>query len=97
MIQNLLKETDVECCNQVGTPINESALGDSETSALLNGDERTMKHGVIGSLMYIATQTMPDLLVVTTMLASCLFEPASSHVISAKTAHRYLNGTNQGK
>lgn len=49
-----------------------------------------MYTSIIGSLIYLATRTGPDMAVAASMLASHLQEPTNAHLVSAKLVRRYL-------
>lgn len=58
----------MEFSKPVGSLIDDSAVANSAASELLDEDEHAIYCTVIGRLMYIFTQTRPNLSVVTSML-----------------------------
>lgn len=72
--QMFLDETSMECSRPVHSHIDESAFASSVATELLDKIEHVLYYSVIGSIMYIAMGTVPDLLFVTRSLRSCLCE-----------------------
>jgi hypothetical protein len=48
---------------------------------------------IVGSLIYLSTQTRPDLCYSMSVLSRYLTNPSSDHMNAAKHALRYLRGT----
>ncbi|XP_063711627.1 uncharacterized protein LOC134839929 [Symsagittifera roscoffensis] len=46
--------------------------------------------GFVGSLLYIAKQTWPDILATVTQLSPFMENPGRAHWVAAKRGHRYL-------
>lgn len=93
MINKLLEESEIDLLRPVGRPIEEMTVRNSAASEPLDVGEHIMYRSITASLMYIGTQTTPDLLVVASMMASYLHKPMKSHIVAANRALRYLNGT----
>ena len=48
--------------------------------------------GIVGSLLYMAKQTTPDILATVTQLSRFLENSGRVHWVAAKRVFRYLNG-----
>ena len=55
--------------------------------------QREDYRGIVGSLLYIAKQTRPDILATVTQLSRFLENPGRTHWVAAKRVLRYLKGT----
>ena len=82
----------------VGTPADISAqlskkccseAGSAEAVSMKAEDYR----GVVGSLLYIAEQTRPDVLATVTQISRFLENPVTVHWVAAKRVLRYLKGS----
>lgn len=56
-------------------------------------DQHCKYGSILGTLMYLATQTRPHLAVVTCMLASHVHAPTKAHGMNMKRTLRYISGT----
>lgn len=72
LINKLLEDTGMEQSKPVGNPIKVNTLEDEAESNSLSIDEHAMYRRNLGSLMYIAMQTGPNLVVAISMLSSHL-------------------------
>lgn len=95
LVNKLLEETGMDGSKPVGSPIDEWTFTKTIESEPLDVDEHAKYRSIIGSLMYIANRTRPDLLVATSMLASYLHAPTKVHMAGVKRTLRYLNGTKE--
>lgn len=96
-IEKLLTEYNMDECKMVKTP-TELGLKLSKTDSPSNEIEREEMRNIpyrqlIGSLMYVALATRPDILYSTTKLSQFVSNPGRIHWIQAKRILRYLAAT----
>lgn len=96
-IENLLKRFDMENCNSTTTPLepNEKFTNPNE---LETGEEALGTHGtsyreLIGSLIYLANATRPDISFAASALSRFCETPHNRYWKMAKRVLRYLRGT----
>ena len=94
-INKMLKEFGLEQCKSVPTPMVKDNSGGIATtdSPLLKHDDHGQYRSLIGSLMYAANITRPDIAYATTALSRFLSAPTEFHMKLAKRVLRYLAGT----
>ena len=91
LISNVISITGMNDCNAVDTPATHSPLGSD-----LNGEkfhESWAYNSVIGSLMFLANNTRPDIAFATHQCARFSHAPRNSHALAVKRIIRYLSGT----
>jgi hypothetical protein len=92
-IENLLVSYELEKANSVSTPMDLSVdLTPTETG---NGDRSNAYASLVGSLMYLAVATRPDIAYAVNKLATYTANPEMKHWSAAKRVLRYLKGTMQ--
>ena len=91
--QKLLTKTGMNDCKPVKTPVDPGhrLVKASEDEEAL---DQPLYQSVVGSLMYLATCTRPDIAFAVGMLARFSSKPNRSHWTAAKRVLRYLKGTN---
>ena len=91
-IEKLLTKMGMNNCNPVKTPMNS---GDHLVKANENAESRDQQgyQSLIGSLLYLATCTRPDIAFAVGVLARFCSKPDQSHWTAAKRVLRYLKGT----
>ena len=91
-IEKLLTKMGMNNCNPVKTPMNS---GDHLVKANENDESRDQQghQSLIGSLLYLATCTRPDIAFAVGVLARFCSKPDQSHWTAAKRVLRYLKGT----
>lgn len=97
-IRRKLKEFGLEDCNPAGTPadphinlneeITQENLNDKETEAFR---EQYLK--AVGSLLYVAQMTRPDISLAVNLVSRFSKEPRNIHWTAVKRIFRYLKGT----
>jgi hypothetical protein len=100
-IDNLLKKFGLENANAVSTPIDPHVkLDDDEKSEEIIDEgeinSTLISHGyatLIGSLMYLALGTRPDIAYAVNKLAQFTSQPKPKHWTALKRIFRYLKGT----
>lgn len=91
-VEQLLDAQKMSSCKAVGTPVDP---GGHLTSATEEEETVTQQlyQSLIGSLLYLATCTRPDIAFAVGMLAKFSSKPTSRHWTAAKRVLRYLQGT----
>ena len=91
-VQKLLLNTGMSDCKPVKTPVDpgQRLVKASEDEEAL---DQSLYQSVVGSLMYLATCTRPDIAYAVGMLARFSSKPNRSHWIAVKRVLRYLRGT----
>jgi len=88
----ILELAGMENCKPVTTPLEVGVL-DSKEQAALREDRATLYRSLVGKLMYIATNTRPDILVATATLSKYLRDPQDRHWSSLKHLLAYIRGS----
>jgi Reverse transcriptase (RNA-dependent DNA polymerase). len=91
LIDKVLKATNMELCNPIGTPASKEAIGadrDGEPFA-----ESWKYSTVIGMLLYLSGNTRPDITFAVHQCARFSHDPKQSHAVAIKRILRYLKGT----
>ena len=91
LINKVLKTTKMESCNSCVTPCSLTALGKDENSDPI--DELWDYAVVVGMLMYLATNSRPDIAYSVNQCARFTHSPKASHAAAIKRIVRYLKGT----
>ena len=93
-IEKIIKRFGMEHCKPVATPM---ATGSEVHMVPHEGQASAAKielyQQMIGSQMYLATQTRPDLAYTMSALSRYLTNPSPDHFRAAKHVFRYLQGT----
>ena len=96
-ILNKLEEFKMADCKPVGTPILPGLKLSSEQSPKTPEEKAKMDAfpyiNAVGSLMYLATMTRPDIAYATSVLARFNCNPGMAHWKAVKHVFRYLKGT----
>lgn len=93
-VDDLLLEHGMEACNPVKTPMQEGLhLTKLDPTLLPSTGSKSTYQSIVGSLMWLATTTRPDLSAVVGILAQFSSDPRESHFKAAKHVLRYLRGT----
>lgn len=89
-INQLLNDLDMTNCNGVPTPMCENLDLESESAEF--GD-RTLYRRIVGSLLYIALKSRPDICYAITRLCRFVSCPMTKHFEASKHIIRYLKST----
>ena len=96
-IVNKLEEFGMSDCKPVGTPMLPGSKLSSEDSPVSDDEKAEMENvpyiNAVGSLMYLATMTRPDIAYAVGVLARFNSNPGMAHWKAVKHLFRYLNGT----
>jgi hypothetical protein len=92
LIDRIIKDTGMEACNRTATPAApNSPLGKDPDGAPM--DESWSYPSIIGSLLYLSTNTRPDICFAVSQVARFTHSPKQSHAVAVKRIVRYLAGT----
>jgi len=91
-IEEIIKRFGLQDCNPVSTPLDTSVhFAPARPNELLA--ENTSYRSAIGSLMYAAIATRPDISTAVGLLARHMERPGTAHWTGMKRVFRYLKGT----
>ena len=91
-ITKILKRFGMENCNPVNTPIEVSSTVEKAMDDEILCDQK-LYQSIIGSLLYAATATRPEIAYATHFLGQFSWKPTETHLSAAKRVLRYLKGT----
>jgi len=90
-IDSIFRRFHMEDANSAPTPLHRTRL-DIDMSTDREADS-TMYQAIVGSLMYAATSTRPDIVCAVAVLSQYNTKPYTTHMTAAKRVIRYLKGT----
>jgi hypothetical protein len=91
LVQKIITEVGLQNCKPNRTPASQLALGkDDEGEAMT---ETWSYPSVIGMLLYLSTNTRPDISFAVSQVGRFSSNPKQSHATAVKTIVRYLAGT----
>src|SRR5258705_13022036 len=99
-VNTVLERFNMESANPAATPMDTGAALNAtpEDQVTQADDMRAVPYArAIGSLMYAATSTCPDISFAVSILSQFMRDPARDHWEAVKRAIRYLKGTKQMK
>lgn len=91
LIKKILEATGMNECNPNKTPSTREALGSDPEGKDM--DEAWNYRSVVGMLIYLSTNTRPDIAFAVSQVARFSHSPKRSHASAVKTIVRYLSGT----
>ena len=95
LIKKVLAAASMEDCNPNHTPAVQGALGADKNGTDMN--EPWNYRSIVGMLMYLSTNTRPDISFAVSQLARFSSQPKEVHAKAVKHLLRYLKGTiNEG-
>ena len=89
-VEDLLKSFSMSDCNAALTPATQTPAQTTDT--LLDDTQSRRYRELVGSLMYLATATRPDITYAVTQLSKHMMTPTHTHWTAAKHVLRYLKG-----
>jgi hypothetical protein len=94
-VEKVLKRFGYEKMKPASTPMDSSFVMSTNfaPAEALNDDERKMYLEILGSLIYAAIMTRPDIANAVAQLGRSMSNPSKSHLGAAKRVLRYLAGT----
>ena len=91
LVQKIIDATDMNGCNPNRTPTTKEALGlDPEGKRMT---EKWNYRSIVGMLLYLSTNTRPDISYAVSQVARFSHNPKQSHASAVKTIVRYLAGS----
>ena len=91
LIDKIIKATGLELCNPNKTPTTQTALGIDPTGEPMKED--WSYPSIVGMLLYLSTNTRPDIAFAVSQVARFGHNPKKSHASAVKTIVRYLSNT----
>jgi hypothetical protein len=91
LIEKIIKATGLEGCNPNSVPATQLALGSDPDGVPMQ--EKWSYSSVVGMLLYLATNSRPDIAFAVSQVARFSSAPKQSHATAVKTIVRYLSGT----
>ena len=88
-IDEILKTFGMEDCKSVSTPVTSSKSSDKDEAFV----DQTYYQKIVGSLLFLASRTRPDISLAVNLLTRKASAPRSSDLVAAKRVLRYLKGT----
>jgi hypothetical protein len=91
LIKKILKATGMEDCNPNHTPTASTTLSTDPEGEPMK--EKWGYSSIVGMLLYLSTNTRPDITFAVSQLARFSLNPKQSHAKAIKIIVRYLAGT----
>ena len=91
LIKKILEATQMEDCNSNRTPTTKEPLGSDDQGEPM--EDPWNYRSVIGMLLYLSTNTRPDISYAVSQVARFSHNPKKSHATAVKMIIRYLAGT----
>ena len=91
LIKKIMDATGMNDCNSNRTPTTKEALGSDEQGEPMQ-DEWNYR-SIVGMLLYLSTNTRPDIAFAVSQVARFSHRPRKSHATAVKTIIRYLAGS----
>lgn len=91
-IQQILEKFEMGESHAVATPMV-SRLSSSHKGEELSSEDKSQYRIIVGSLLYLACWTRPDIAFAVSELSRFVSDPGSVHMQAAKRVLRYLKGT----
>jgi hypothetical protein len=91
LIQKIIKATGLQNCNPNNTPALQACLGIDPDGEPM--DEFWNYRSIVGMLLYLSTNTRPDITFAVSQVARFNHSPKKSHASAVKTIVRYLYRT----
>ena len=90
LINKIIKATDMEDCNPNYLPATGPLGSDPDGSPM---EEKWSYRSIVGMLLYLSTNTRPDIAFAVSQIARFSAQPKQSHATAVKTLVRYLKRT----
>ena len=91
LIKKILMATGMEACNPNKTPALKASLGKDPNGEFMN--EKWNYRSIVGMLLYLSSNTRPDICFAVSQVARFSHSPRKSHASAVKMIIRYLAGT----
>jgi hypothetical protein len=93
-IESILQKQGLQSCNPVGMPLDPKIMLEKEETDQ-EGNRSNGYASLVGSLMYLAVATRPDIAYAIQRLSTFTANPGLAHWVAAKRVLRYLSGTRE--
>jgi hypothetical protein len=91
LIEKVIAATGMQDCNSISTPTSKEALGSDRDGE--DFDEKWKYSTIVGMLLYLSSNTRPDITYAVHQCARYSHNPKKSHGKAIKRIIRYLQGT----
>ena len=91
LIQKTLEAASMQDCNPNSVPAAQAAVGTDKDGEPM--DETWNYRGIVGMLLYLSTNTRPDIAYAVSQVCRFGHDPKKSHATAVKTILRYLKKT----
>ena len=91
LIKKIIGATGMESCNPRWTPANQVALGSDPDEPMMS--ESWSYSSIVGMLLYLSTNTRPDIAFAVSQVARFSHSPRQTHATAVKSIVRYLHRT----
>lgn len=92
-IEDCLKKFGLSDCKPVDTPMKASRLSAKDQPETINSAAQALYRKMVGSLLYLASWTRPDIAFAVSELSRFVSNPGDAHLTAAKRVFRYLKNT----
>ena len=93
LVQKIMDATEMNGCNPNRTPTTKEALGLDPDGKRMT--EKWNYRSIVGMLLYLTTNTRPDISFAVSQVARFSHNPKQSHASAVKTIVRYLAGSKE--
>ena len=93
LVQKIIDTTEMKGCNPNRTPTTKEALGLDPDGKRMT--EKWNYRSIVGMLLYLSTNTRPDISFAVSQVARFSHNPKQSHASAVKTIVRYLAGSKE--
>jgi hypothetical protein len=93
LIEQILQRFQMECAPNRSTPLTGTTITKESKLPALSDESKQQYAAIVGSLMYLATTTRPDLSFTGSQLARYMTNPTMEHLTEAKNSLQYLGST----
>ena len=93
LVTQILERFGMECASHRASPLSGAPLTKDTNLPSLSVEEIQMYSAIVGSIMYLACVTRPDLAFAASQLSRYVVSPTHEQLVEAKRSLRYLAGT----
>ena len=91
LIQKIIDTAGMSECNPNKMPTTKECLGSDPEGKPM--DDSWNYHSIVGMMLYLSTNSLPDILFAVSQVEQFSHSPKQSHIFVVKTIIRYLSGT----
>ncbi|MCP4491938.1 MAG: DDE-type integrase/transposase/recombinase [Gammaproteobacteria bacterium] len=92
-MENMLQKYNMDSCNPVSTPMEVNNNKLQESSSEDESADQNLYQSAVGSLLYLAIATRPDISAAVAHVAKFCSNPTQKHWAAVKRIFRYIKGT----